>query len=278
MISERLGDSAPQERSSVQASGRIERDPSGSGYRLELRTGAGERQLSAADCRELASSASLILALLIDPHAAPEAAELPAASEPAVVSPPSAAPEPEPEPRAGEPGEPTTPRSWRFTVRPELVADLGILPAVAAGPGLALGLRFGATSLELSGSYLPTQQVERPNGTGSVAELRAIGLQLGACQALLARPRLGPCLQLEYASLSGRGINVSDGESASAPVLTALLGLRLSVAFRDWLHGVLELAAGLPVRGAEATVGNIGVVHETGDLVGRLRTGVEFQL
>ena len=68
LVSRHLGDRATA-RAPVSASGRIVQTPTG--YALTLRTSTGERHIEAVSCDELAQSAAVILALLIDPQAAP---------------------------------------------------------------------------------------------------------------------------------------------------------------------------------------------------------------
>jgi hypothetical protein len=274
LVTQRLGERAVTSNLPLTASGRITQTPNG--LLLTLRTPHGERRLEAPSCDELAQSAAVILALLIDPHAAPEPA-----------------PESEPEPEsdsdtdASDNAPPTAAsnqsRTWRGFVRAELVADAGLLPSVALGPGLAGGILLDRTSFELAATYLPTQTIPRANG-GDVGELRALSARLGVCQDLLGRPGLGPCLFGEYTRLIGRGKNLaSGGEDVDGGLWSLLLAARLSVPFGTAFAWMLELGIGLPLSVAEFTVGRPGnageteTVHETNAVVGWARTGIELR-
>jgi hypothetical protein len=246
----------PASREPLHASARIE--PSTDGYHLQLQTDQGQRNLTARDCRELAAAAALILALLIDPEAAGDAAdaerETPAESS-------------------------RRKRHMWILIRPELVGDIGTLPALAVGPGLSLGVRVLATSVEIAGSYLPAQSVHPTDRDTPLAELRVLAAAIGACQALTRAPELSPCLHFEYGRLTGQGDpSLSSPRSAAGAWALLLAGVRLGAELTQWVHASLELSLGLPLLGATFTVNSVGPVHETADVVGRLRAGLEIRL
>ncbi|HKP63600.1 MAG TPA: hypothetical protein VJV78_42990 [Polyangiales bacterium] len=246
-VSERLGERAAQ-GSPLSASGQIE--ATAAGFELQLRAQGGERRLEAASCEELAESAAVILALLIDPQAA---------------SPP---------PAASEPGL----RVWG-AVRAELVGDLGLLPGPSLGPGLALAIGIENSSLELSGTYLPTQDLESPTDGEDVGDLRAFAGRVSFCQLLLPSVGLSPCASLEYARLTGAGSGSLDqAKPVDASIWSLLLAARWSPSLGGpWLF-VLELAAGLPFSFAAFTLQPSDLAaHETGKVLGRLRAGLELR-
>jgi hypothetical protein len=239
----------------LRASARIE--PSTDGYRLQLQTDQGQRSLTARDCHELAAAAALILALLIDPEAAGDAADSKR------VTPPKSQRE----------------RRWWVLIRPEFVGDIGTLPALAVGPGVSLGVRVFATSLEIAGTYLPAQSVHPTDREAPLAELRMLAAALGVCQALTHAPELSPCLRLEYGRLTGHGdSSLPNPRSASGAWALVLAGVRLGAELTQQVHATLELSLGLPLLGATFTVNSVGLVHETADVVGRLRAGLEIRL
>jgi hypothetical protein len=262
LVAQRLGERAVTSNVPLSASGRVAQTPNG--FSLTLRTPHGERRLEAPSCDELAQSAAVILALLIDPHAAPE-------------------PEPEPEPDSDSDAETSAPtaansrsRAWHGFVRAELVADAGLLPNVSLGPGLAGGVVLYRTTFELAATYLPTQGIAR--STGDVGELRALGARFGVCQDLLQNPGLGPCLFVEYTRLVGRGSGLDPVRDVDGGLWSLLLAARLSVPFGTTFAWMLELGIGLPLSVAEFTVGSPGeTVHETNAVVGRARTGIELR-
>ena len=239
-IQKRLGGRTSDEPQ-LSASGEIE--VIASGYRLDLEAEGGRRVLEAASCEELAESAAVILALLIEPRAA-------AAATPAG-------------------------RFWG-AVRAELVLDLGVLPGPSVGPGLAIGAGIGGSSLELSGTYLPTQDVE--SNSADRGDLRAFAARLLFCQRLFERPALAACAGGEYARLVGHGADMLEPSLNVDGTLWSLhLALRVRFVLSEPLALVFEAGAGLPLRVVAFTVEPRGSAHETGAVVGRLRTGLELR-
>jgi hypothetical protein len=163
-------------------------------------------------------------------------------------------------------------------LRPELAADSGTLPHIALGPAFSVGVRVYATSLELSGTYLPGQNVFATQRMAAVAELHLLSAALGACQALTRTAELSPCLRFEYGQLAGRGKNLATALKADGGWALALLGVRVSAELLPRVRAVLELEVGLPLLGATFTVNPVGTVHQTSDVVGRLRAGIELRL
>ena len=105
----------------------------------EMMLVGGERRIEAVSCEELAQSAAVILALLIDPHAAPPEAVV-VEADPVPEAEPPAESEPEEEP-ATRTAAYAGLGSVRGFVRIEVVADVGLFPSVAVGPGLAASRR-----------------------------------------------------------------------------------------------------------------------------------------
>jgi hypothetical protein len=274
LVSQRLGERSTPRAAPLTASGRISTGPTG--FALTLRTPTGERKLEAASCDELAQSAAVILALLIDPRAAP-------------VPPPSVEPEPEPEPEPDpEPAEESSPTSAPNSasrmvhgfVRAELVGDVGLLPSVGLGPGVAGGVVVDRTTLELSGTYLPAHDVTQGDDD-DVGDLRAFIGRLGACQALLAKPALGPCAFVEYTRLLGGGDDsLEPHHDVDGGLWSLLAAARLSVGIDASFGWILELGVGLPLSIAEFSVGegaSARTVHRTSRVVGHARTGLELR-
>ena len=159
-----------------------------------------------------------------------------------------------------------------------LAVDLGILPSIALGPGLAAGVRLHRTALELSGTFLPPQDAFRSERTSAVADVSLWAAALGACQVLTHPVELSPCLRVEYGQLMASAQGLPNGAKLNAHWVAIWAGGRLAVGLTRWLWASLELAVGLPVLGATFTVNTVGTAHETGDVLGRLRTGVELRL
>lgn len=257
------------------------------GYALALVTEldgeSGMRTLEAQRCDELASAAAVIVALIADPHA--DAGPAP--------PPPPPPPKPEPEPAADdarededaadsaevleieEPETPSTPIVVRGSVRADLLADFGSMPSLGVGPSLALGVRLDRTAIELSGQYLPSNDIDDRGRVLGAVQLWSVGL--GLCHAFGARPAVGPCARVEYGRMSGSGDEVRIPQSDGGVFAAAFFGLRLDVALLQPLTLCAEIAAGLPIARTLFTVEGVGHVHEPAPLLGRVRTGAELR-
>jgi len=267
-IEARLRAPASQLTAAISADARVEKR--GGGYSLTLQTEQGERQLSAATCEELAGSAALILAFLVEPQQAEPA--------PVVEPPPTAA-----EPTVAESSSgPESQLELSGHVRAEWIVDIGMLPNPATGPGIGLGFSLRDTSLELSAGFLLDNTVRyvAPGNEGqqSLAHLYAFLAQLGLCQRLLRALDLGVCLSVEHMRISADPDEALQSRSTRrAPVWTALASARAAIPIGTRFAWVLELSVGVPLLGARFRVDGIGVIHETGDVIGRLRTGPELR-
>ncbi len=266
-VSQRLGERAAV-GTRVEASGRIER--TAGGYALALRTPTGERRLEAASCDELIESAAVILALLIDPRVQEPEAEPDSEAE--------AEPEPEPEPTAeSDPTSASGPSPWSGLLRAEVLADIGLLPRFGLAPGLALGAGFEQTYLEVSASYFPTHDVSNQNGIGDVGDLRAFNTRFGACQLFFRAPAIGPCVFGEYTRITGGGSSeLMPREEVDVALWSLLVAARLTLPIQGMFGWMFEVGIALPTRKAGFTVEG-AAVHETSDVVGRLRTGLELR-
>jgi hypothetical protein len=265
-VQARLADTAAHSppRAAVRARGRItQRD---AGYVLDLRTDQGERQLRAASCEQLANSAALILAFAAEPE---QDTALRAA-------PTSAGDVPSPDLNLGG------------YLRAEWVVDVGMLPQAATGPGIALGLVLSATpgyptSIELSAGFLLKNTVSYLRSgsaahSSELAQLHAFAAQLALCQQIADVAQLSVCMLGEHMRLTADPSDVIGRASTqSAPVWTLLLAARLAVPIGTRFAWMVELGAGVPLLGARFGVEGIGTIHETSDVVGRLRTGLSLR-
>lgn len=229
------------------------------GYRMELRASAGElsseRELSAATCEELGEAAILIVTLLAD-MAAAEAAR-------AVTV------------EAAEPAE-SEDLVARWFARVGLISDLGSLPGIAFGPGLAFGLELSDLRVELGGSYLLPQQVMVAGRARPVAELQVFSGSLGTCYGFLPRA-VYACLRGEYGRIGGESQNVSDTSSGGAAWWLGLVGIRAEFALTGALSLGAELALGVPFDRIRFEIDGLGTVHELPAVIGRLVTALEWR-
>lgn len=264
------------------------------GFRLvlatELEGDTGTRVLDAPRCEELASAASVIVALLADPHADATPAQPPPPppeppEPPREPEPPAAEPEEQPEEEEEEdaeaeeeeePDAPSEPIVVRVIVRPELIGDLGSMPALGVGPALSLGLRLDRTALELSGNYLPPNHLQQ--GERELASLKLWSASLGVCHGFGRGTTLGPCLRVEYGRMSGAGDDgVRNPDRGEGMFAAALLGLRVDAPVLPALTLCAEIAAGLPLARTLFTVAGVSVAHEPATVIGRVRIGAELR-
>lgn|GEM_PF-2701478 len=271
-IEARLRAPASQLTAAVEADARVEKRDGG--YFLTLKTEQGERQLNATSCEELAGSAALILAFIVEPQQTepePQQAE----PAPAPVNTPSAVDPPTTDSRRPQ-------LELSGYARAEWLVDIGMLPHAATGPGLAFGFTLADTSVELSAGFLLDNTVSyvTPGGDGqrSLAHLHAFLAQLGLCQRLVQAPDLSVCLSMEHMRISADPDEALQSRSTRrAPVWTALASARAAIPIGTRFAWVLELSVGVPLLGARFRVDGLGVIHETGDVIGRLRTGPELR-
>jgi hypothetical protein len=179
----------------------------------------GERRLSSLgqDCSGFLKSMAFAMAVQI---------QLMSSTESASSAPPASAPQappPKPAPVAVRATQepPASTQKWSFAVGAGPVAELGVLPSLAAGLRLFAAAREGALSLELSPEVSLPVTLRRADGTGISATSYAATLVPCA-----RRGRLALCAVGMLGVLAVRGLGVDDARSPSSFVARA--GLRLA--------------------------------------------------
>jgi hypothetical protein len=224
-------------------------------FRLSLRTrvgeSIGERELTGSDCHQLADAAALVLALLVNPNASPNASPNPEPPTPPTLSPPA---------------PPVTtsfaPRTGSGCGIDGVLAG-GVLPGLAGGLGVRIFHQSGhlAAAARAGGFFAKEKPAAMlPGATASFYRLEST-VQL--CAATLADRRLGAalCLGGALVRLHGDSSGVSSPGQATSywpeALLEALGHLRLTSATR--LHIAAE-ARGLGSRPDFAILG-LGSVY-----------------
>jgi hypothetical protein len=258
---------------------------------VELRSGAkvGRRNIQAESCQAVADATALIAALTIDPDAvtaqqAPPSAEtssVPPASPTAATSAPAPAPAPAP-PRLLKATTPPAVSRQRLSVwaEPLVIADVGALPKPTIGAGVAGGINWNRSTLEVGAAQFA-------EGTATIAgtvpaaggDFRLRAFWLAVCPALQAGPfDLGVCGQVELAAMKGTGFGVSSGYENSYlwPAVGGggLARLRLSRAFSVPLRLGLSFPLRYPTFTLKGIAENQGRVHRPALGSGRLSLGV----
>jgi len=249
------------------------------GYALSLETiqGAhrGQREMNDTSCVELSRAAAAVIALAIDPtltlsdvsDPAP-AAEFPP-SEPPTRAPPGVTLTPSPPSPPAAPSAPAAPPPRRAGPAVEAwlglsgAAELGTLPGLAPGFGLALSARYDFLSLELLALRLPTQHADAPDAPGVGAGVDYLGVETRLC-ASQRGPRWSPgvCAGIGAGRLRAVSRGASTPGSGSVTWVTPRLGalLRYAAGPRFSLHAGAQ--ALLPLTRVEFTLENLGRVYE----------------
>ena len=259
-----------------------------------LALGDTTRVLEGESCDSVADAAVVILAMAIDPEAAPEAPPAPAteqsaAEAPAAESPagPVAAARPPPPPASARASgnehvaaattdiAPVPPPAaelapWGASLRG--FGEWGMLPAPSVGGVVAVHAAWSGRYLaELSAlGLLPREEVVEGGTSGG--EFSWFGLQLTACR-VLARPAF-VCGGFEAGRLSGTGFGAR--EVRTQHTFWAAPGVELAFAPALGSSFAFEASAGLfiALRKPEFAVDGVGVVHQPGPVSGRVELGI----
>jgi hypothetical protein len=254
------------------------------GWTVVVRTDdpAGERELSGATCAEVASAAALVVALTVDPDAigAPEPPPDPTPA-PAPRVPPSG-------PRVVSPAQPEPVGATRsaasgagvdWSVRGDLVSDIGGLPGFVPGVGLAVAARIGAYRAELGGMYWfeRFEPVDGRDGVGGDLSMWA-GVVRG-CRAVWT---LDLCAGVEIGRLAGTGVGVDQARTDTGKWVAPVAGLGRRFQGSDLFGVYVGGELGAPLSRARFNVTPMGatepvLVHQAAVVVGRVFVGVDVE-
>jgi len=215
-------------------------EPAGRELALTLRTRSGdadgERVLRGRDCRVLAETAALTLALAIAPDAVRAAGPPPPGRD--SEDPPGARP-------TGRPVATTVRaeqgREWGIplAVRVGAAGELGGLPGLSAGVAAAIGTRIGRRwRIEATGAYWFEKSAVATDDPAATADVNALGAGLRVCFDWLERRSVqaGPCVGGDLVRTRGTGTSGLSPTSGTwlRPLVTA--GPSLAWAVSDQLE------------------------------------------
>ncbi|MEO6600470.1 MAG: hypothetical protein ABIQ16_11390 [Polyangiaceae bacterium] len=223
--------------------------------------GPNQRVIEAPECSQVIHAVALILAIAIDPDAAPQKAEPIVLEPPAPLSPPA--------PRRLRERETARPPVW-WAFGPGVGLVGGVAPHVALAQHLSFELGRGRSSgfvahLKLSGIHAHGDVSARP-GT---ADFDLLALRLASCPyRVVARVSVSACVSFDFGRLQGRGSQTLAEKSGSARWYGpgAFSAAELSVL--DWLQVRLELGALAPLARDRFYFGPSETVHRIPALAG----------
>jgi hypothetical protein len=206
-------------------------------------------------CERLADAAALILAVAIDPEA------LTNRTVPRTRPPRRLAAVP-----------------VRALLRADGIGDVGTLPSVSAGVGLAAGLFMGIVRVEAAATYGFAQHVVAGPRADTGADIQLLAVALRTCCTFARRgAEIGPCLSIETGWMQGSAFGISDPQSGGSPWLATLGGATLSWAPLGVLAFRLGLEAGPTIVRPRFFFDSYGTIHEPSRWIARAVLGVEFR-
>jgi hypothetical protein len=270
----------PADPPGVKTHARIEKV--GARYRatldIETTRSRGERVVEAESCEALARSTAVVVAMAVAPERDAERDKV--SEEPTKEEPRPAAPPPPPPPVAEErkPERDAAPRSATestpVTVRVEAAADSALLPSLAIGGGIALGVR--ATEklrFEARAAMFARQEERAFEDRGATFSLASGGAR--TCYALTRDVELAPCLGIDVSAVGASGFGAARVGDGTAWIVSpeALLALRVR------LGGPISVvaAAGVlaPLSRETFVITGRGTVHEVPAVLARGFLGPE---
>jgi hypothetical protein len=206
--------------SRLRAEGRIE--SIGERYRLTLvihdGSAVGTRVIESDSCEDLGGAAAVTLGLLVRVE---QSSNAPLSNSALGGAPEQPAPKPPPtqaRPRPPRPARPprnvpdreqerASPPEWHMLVRaPRLGIDVGVLPELAYGAGLAVGLGDPAWRVLVGGTLWLPQSIPVPGYPGLSVETYRGSLDLEGCRSWqVGRFALGPCVVAVADGVMARG-------------------------------------------------------------------------
>lgn len=254
----------------LSARGRI--DKRGDVYRLTLTTerngAAGERTLSASDCRALGREVTLVLALAFGEGVElvpDDEAAAPPDPEPVPPPPPKKpAPRPPPPREVTPPPEPTAGRRAASNFRGAVFLGGGVLLRALPAPALqgVLGAQLGTTHFWFEPRLSLVPRVEDRLERGVDARYDGLGGSVGSCAGTALGPTLlSGCVLFSATALRGRSSGTTDDGSAVAPWYSA--GPLAAVTWPEPSTLALRLDGALltSLNQPEFTVGGLGEAH-----------------
>ncbi len=251
----------------------IGKNPTNTGYSLQIRMAAGTRELETPSCDEAVAAAATVVALTIDPHAvAPTATEPAPADQRTVPRPPAAKPA---EPKAARLPSVQSPR-----LEPYVTAFGGVsageVPALSPLVSASVGGHFRWLGVGGEGFWI-APQTQLLAGTDKGGELRLWGAGLSACYLPLRRNlRLSACLAAQAGAWHSRGVGVTSPTAQNDWWAAGVARLQGGVRVASVLGLFLAADVVVPARRPWFRLEGVGGVFRPKPLAERFSAGVEL--
>ena len=219
--------------------------------KLEVRGSVETREVRGASCAELADAVAWMIALAWPP-------------EPVHLYPSELPPPPPPLPPAPSP--------FHVHASARSAVDLGTLPGVDAGVGLALGIAHDrGVELEVGGTYWKPRFDALMDGSSAGLE---VGLAAASAQVCVAFAYV--CAGVEAGYLTGRGVELADEHAAALPWVAATAGARVRRRLSRAVAVVVDAGAIVAVSRPQFTFDDGAVVFRPAAVAARIAVSVEF--
>jgi hypothetical protein len=269
----------------LRARAAVTRDDAG-GFRgsvdLSAASQTSTRRVDGASCAAVSDALALIVALSINPDAAPlPPAPEPARAAPSAPEPARAAPSPPPpssESAASSAAVPPSREAHRpWALGASALIDPSTLGTTAFGIEAIAGWRPPPLALEIAADYLASERVTlaaRPN-EGAAFSLVHVGAR-GCYEARASRFGLGPCAGAGMDWIAGDGFGSQSPSNATGRMIVLSLSARAVAHIAPWIALRIALEGLAPLVRPQFEIDYAGTVVHVPSILVRASAGAEL--
>jgi hypothetical protein len=158
-------------------------------------------------------------------------------------------------------------------------ADIGSLPAVAAGVGASLSLLYQGQRFELGLALWPERAGRTTESPSSGADVGLVTGALGTCRDLVTYGPMvvRPCVAFELGRMNVTAFGVNEPKEVRALWAALRPGAIVALNTGGQASFVGRAEAAIPLSRPEFTVEGAGIAHRAGPVAGRVTAGLEFR-